>query len=72
VNIYNLGCIWAHRGNRSKALSLLRQALDNGLYPSTAVAMENDPDLKSLYRDPRFIAMVADAKGRAAATQTSK
>ena len=24
VNIYNLGCIAAHRGDRSKALSLLR------------------------------------------------
>jgi len=27
------------------------------------------PDLKSLYRDPRFITMVADAKERAAVNQ---
>ena len=54
------------------ALSLLRQALDTGLNPSDALEMENDPDFRSLHSDPRFIAMVADAKKGAAAAKTSE
>jgi Tetratricopeptide repeat len=68
VSVYNLGCAEAHRGNRSKALSLLRQAVDHGLPPFMAIGMKNDPDLKSLRSDPRFIAMVANAKQREGAT----
>src|SRR5216683_1039133 len=70
--VYCLGGIEARKGNRPKALSLLRQALDTGLNPSDALEMENDPDLTSLHNDPRFIAMVADVKKRAAATKTPK
>jgi eukaryotic-like serine/threonine-protein kinase len=70
-SVYNLGGIEARVGNRSEALSLLRQAVDNGLPSSDALAMESNPDLKSLYRDPRFITMVADAKERAAAAPSS-
>jgi len=72
VSVYNLGCAEAHRGNRSKALSLLRQAVDHGLPPFMAIGMKNDPDLKSLRSDPRFIAMIAYVKKRAAATKTSE
>src|SRR5216684_4049298 len=70
--VYCLGGIEARKGNRPKALSLLRQALDTGLNPSDALEMENDPDLTSLHNDPRFIAMVAEVKQRAAATKTPK
>lgn len=70
VTVYNLGCAEAHRGNRSKALSLLRQSVDHGLPPFMALGMAKDFDLKSLQRDPRFDALVAHAKERAAA-QTS-
>src|SRR6266853_2314922 len=66
--VYCLGGIEARKGNRPKALSLLRQALDTGLNPSDALEMEKDPDLTSLHNDPRFIAMVAEVKQRAAAT----
>ena len=59
-------------GNRPEALLLLRQAIDHGLPPSAAVEMENDPDLKSLHRDPRFIALVAYVKERATAAAKSE
>jgi tetratricopeptide (TPR) repeat protein len=68
-SVYNLGAIEARRGHRPEALSLLRQAVDHGLPPSDVLAMENDPDLESLHSDPRFIAMVANVKQRAAAAQ---
>jgi eukaryotic-like serine/threonine-protein kinase len=67
--VYCLGGIEARKGNRPKALSLLRQALDSGLNPSDALEMEKDPDLTSLHSDPRFIAMVAEVKQRAGATK---
>lgn len=70
--VYNLGGIEARLGNRVEALSLLQQALDHGLSSSDALAMESNPDLKSLHRDPRFIAMVADAKKHAAANPRSR
>src|SRR5258708_5648848 len=68
--VYCLGGIEARKGNRPNALSLLRQALDTGLNPSDALEMEKDPDLTSLHNDPRFIAMVAEVKQRAAAAKT--
>jgi serine/threonine protein kinase/tetratricopeptide (TPR) repeat protein len=59
---YNLACLAAVQGHRDEALSLLNQAVGHGLAPSTALAIENDEDLKSLYGDPRFVALVARAK----------
>jgi non-specific serine/threonine protein kinase/serine/threonine-protein kinase len=70
-SVYVLGCIEARKGNRSEALSLLRQAVDHGLSASGDLEMETDPDLKSLHGDPRFIAMVTVAKQHAAANPGS-
>jgi non-specific serine/threonine protein kinase/serine/threonine-protein kinase len=67
TTVYNLGCAEAHRGNRPKALSLLRQAVDHGLPPFAALGMEKDPDLKSLHGDSRYIALLAYAKQRSTA-----
>lgn len=64
---YNLGCVLVHLGRRAEAFHLLRDAVDHGLSNSADLGMENDPDLKSLHRDPRFAALVARAKERAAA-----
>lgn len=50
-----------------EAMSRLQQALDHGLPKARALAMENNPDLKSLHGDPRFVAMVARVKERAVA-----
>jgi len=69
LSTYNLGVVAAHRGRRDQAISLLREAVDHGLAPGNALAMEQDPDLKLLHGDPRFAAIVADAKQRAAASQ---
>ena len=66
---YNLSCIAACRGRRDEALSLLREAVDHGLSPSVDLGIDKDPDLKSLHDDPRFAALVAHAKERAAAAQ---
>jgi non-specific serine/threonine protein kinase/serine/threonine-protein kinase len=66
---YNLSCIAARQGRRDEALSLLREAVDHGLRPGADLGMDTDPDLKSLHGDPRFAALVAHAKERAAAAQ---
>jgi len=70
VHVYYLACIEARKGNRPEALSLLRQALDRGLPISWGLGMDTFPDLTSLHGDPRFIAMVAEVKQRAAASKT--
>jgi len=66
LSTYTLATWAALRGDREKALGLLRQAIDHGLEPATIQGMEKDPDLKSLHGDPRFTAIVADASQRVA------
>jgi hypothetical protein len=63
----NLACILALEGKRDEALSLLREAVDHGLPPYADLYIGEDPDLQSLHGDPRFNALVAHAKERAAA-----
>ena len=67
VTVYQLAMVAAKRGRTEEALSLLRQAIDIGLRPADALQMGEDPDLKVLHGDPRFAALVARAKERAAA-----
>ena len=67
ISTDNLACIAARRGERDKALLLLREAVDHGLPPDGDLSIEKEPDLKSLHGDPRFDALVAHAKERAAA-----
>jgi eukaryotic-like serine/threonine-protein kinase len=69
MSTYNLGGIALHKGKRDEALALLREAVDHGLAPNIALNMEKDPDLAPLSSDPRFAALVAHAKERAASTQ---
>jgi hypothetical protein len=38
----------------------------------SAIGIESDPDLKSLHDDPRFAAIVAEGKQRAAAATATK
>jgi eukaryotic-like serine/threonine-protein kinase len=66
---FNLGRIAARRGQRDEALSLLSEAVDHGLDPSFDSALDTNADFKSLHGDPRFDALVAHAKERAAAPQ---
>ena len=72
ASIYNLGCVMAQRGNKDEALSLLRQAVDNGLPPQTDVNMDKDSALAPLRGDARFEALVAHANEVAAAAQKPK
>lgn len=66
---YNLGCLAALQGRRDEAFLLLREAVDHGLNPFGDLAIEKDRDLKLLHGDPRFPALVADAKEKAAAAR---
>jgi hypothetical protein len=61
---YNLACTLAREGKREEAISLLRQALDQGLSSDGALGIEKDGDLVSLREDRRFQAIVTDAKTR--------
>ena len=63
---YNLAILKAKHGQADEAFSLLRQAIDHGLLPRVALVMGDDPDLQPLHTDPRFSALVAHAKERAA------
>lgn len=69
---YAVADLEALLGHRTQAIAFLREALDNGLPSNIALQMEQDDDLKSLKSDPRFRALVAQAKARAAkATATN-
>jgi non-specific serine/threonine protein kinase/serine/threonine-protein kinase len=68
---YNLACLLALDNRRDEAFTYLRQSLDFGLPVRTGLAIEKDPDLKSLHHDPRFQAIVALGKQRAHAEQVS-
>ena len=72
ASTYNLGCIAALRRQRDEALALVREAVDHGLESSVDLGIDKEPDLKSLHGDPRFDALVAHAKEKAAAAQKSK
>ncbi|HVN04508.1 MAG TPA: serine/threonine-protein kinase [Bryobacteraceae bacterium] len=72
LSTYNLGVFSVHQGNRGEALSLLQDAVDHGLPPNVDLGIEKDPDLQSLHGDPRFPALVAHAKERAAAARKPK
>jgi hypothetical protein len=72
VSVYNLGCLAAIRSQRDEALRLLREAVDHGLSGAWIQGMESDSDLKSLQGDPRFSALVAYAKQKAAAKSSKQ
>jgi len=62
---YDLASILTRTGQSEEAISLLRQAVDHGLPPLMDLRIEKDPLFNSLHGDPRFTALVADAKERA-------
>jgi len=61
---YALASVDALRGHRDDAFSLLHHAIEGGV---AAESIEADANLASLRGDPRFDALLADARGRAAA-----
>jgi tetratricopeptide (TPR) repeat protein len=72
VTRYDLASVLARSGQIDEALPLLRQAVDHGLPPRLDLDVEKDPVLNSLRGDPRFEAIVADARERAAAAPNTK
>lgn len=65
IGLYNLGCAWALKGEKDKAVGYLEQAFAAGMVSAEQYA--NDPDLKSLKGHPRFERlMVQVERGRLA------
>jgi hypothetical protein len=52
--------IYALRGDKQKALSALRQAIDEGWRVSWRYSLEHDSTLESLHDEPEYQAMVAE------------
>jgi non-specific serine/threonine protein kinase/serine/threonine-protein kinase len=70
--VYYLGSLAAHRGDNDKAIALLNQAVDHGLAMRDELEIEKDPHLAPLHSDPRFAALVAHAKDKAAQVNETK
>jgi eukaryotic-like serine/threonine-protein kinase len=64
---YNLACVLTQLGRFDEALAQLQEAMDHGLNPRIDSTLARDADLSPLHSDPRFNALVAHAKDRAAA-----
>ena len=64
--VYDLACILALQGRRDEAFSQLRQSMEHGMLLKTLAGIPSDSDLQSLHSDPRFDAVVAEAKKRLA------
>jgi eukaryotic-like serine/threonine-protein kinase len=69
ITTYNLAGIYAREGRRQETLLLARDAIDHGLPPLAELGMATDPDFKSLFGDPRFVALAAYAREKAAAQE---
>jgi eukaryotic-like serine/threonine-protein kinase len=68
-SMYNLACLAARQGHRDEALALLGEAIDHGLAPNVAMAIDKDGDLQGLQGDPRFNAIIAHAREHIKTTQ---
>ncbi len=72
LTTYYLAVNAALRNRPDEALSLLQEAVDHGLEPPSLLEIEKNADLKALHGDPRFAALVAHAKEKAAAAEKTK
>ena len=59
--------VHALRGDRQKALSALRQAIDEGWRSLWWYSLKQDPNLESLHGEPEYPAMVAEIEADMAA-----
>jgi eukaryotic-like serine/threonine-protein kinase len=70
--VYNLACLKALMGKREEAFQFLKESVEHGMTPRRAQHLEIDSDLKSLHSDPRFAALVAQAKNETAQARNGK
>jgi peroxiredoxin len=68
--LYNLGCCYACRGEESKALAALEEAV--GYEPLLGAGLRGDRDLASLRGSAAFDAFVKEAEERAAAAEVER
>ena len=69
-SFYMLACMLAEEHKPDEALAVLRDAVEHGLLPSHEdMNMETDKELNSLRGDPRFAAIMAEAREHAATRQ---
>ncbi len=63
----HLACVLARLNRKDEAISTLREALEHGLDLKELTEFDKNDDLKSLRGDPRYEALLAETKTRAAA-----
>jgi len=68
---YELAGLLARQGRPNEALAELRDAVDHGLPAGTDLDIDQEDDFKSLHGDPRYRALLAHARQRAA-TQNAR
>jgi hypothetical protein len=61
---YSLASILAKQGKRTEALALLQEAVAHELEPKAALGISKETAFQSLHGDPRFEALVTEAKKR--------
>ncbi len=62
------GCVLAE-GETDRALGYLREAVQRGLRPRELRALGSEPELQKLAGDPRFTALLSEARARADRTR---
>jgi hypothetical protein len=70
--LYNFACVLNLAGQRENGFRTLRELVDQGYTNDPDHQLDPEPDLKSLRKDPRFAAVVAQMKEHAVADQTQK
>jgi serine/threonine protein kinase/Tfp pilus assembly protein PilF len=68
---YDLAGLYAATGKQDQAFAYLKEAVSHGLNPQDDLEIATNPDLNPLHADPRFPDLVAYARQRAAALQSS-
>jgi eukaryotic-like serine/threonine-protein kinase len=71
ITAYDLACVLAFEGKRDEAFSFLETAVEHALSAEKRQSLEKDADFESLRGDPRYDALVATSRRRAAEVPTS-
>ena len=68
---YDFACVLSLEGKRDEAFSNLKRSVEHALSAEKRQSLEKDADFESLHGDPRFAALVATSRRRAAVVPTS-